>query len=751
MSTQFPERLTIPAYPAKAAYITAAAQATIPEQGMSVMENFLTSTDGTVHRVRGANRWGQLLVVPAATADVGIIWRAEDTYGSYYTSFGTLAADEAYENYWHMRCDYPSMGSSFVKRGRKILTGETTTSRKMAIRVIYRVGEVTTTAAFTTPMFTLNDPTNGDTYHFGVSTAGLYYVNNASTAVAISGTSAAAHTGWHTLEIRVDMAAKTYSIRLDETVLVSAGTSLTTPGADLSGTWFAVSAFASGSGVSDIYVDSIIMAAGDNSYAAPFTGVSPKQIMEWSIDQSDTTRVTHILVTAGQDVWVDDYMQGTWRFLRRVGTGSITRLTRYRDKVIMFNNTSAPLSWDGHKLVTQLGAPQVEFGVEHQGKLFAAGDPLHPSRVYYTVTNNETLWHTEEAPNPSIVQEAGYFDVPSRQKVTGLAGDFYGNLIIWTDRGVGKLDATTDDTGTYIGAYAPYYGDAGLVGPLARILVDNDYWYLSNRGLHTIETTNRYGDVITQTATRPIKDFWFPEGLTGNALNLPAMTQSQLAFNANEGRIYVPVAMSSDAEPSRVLVFDLEVKQWVGSFTFGGTACSLVNIQSPLRPTLMFGKSTGAVCYFQPVGGSLQNYDGTYSAATLTSGWISGRSVEVLDRPDLPHFSDTSKTWKELLLQLYPRGAHSITVSTECNNMPIDSASQSTNVYAETTLDNDFILDDSVQGLLGDHEIPATLRIPLSARGQWFRFSISATSDNDLALLGWGLDFTPGQRARSGE
>lgn len=747
MAQTFPQRLTIPAYPAKAALMTAGAHATLPEQAMTTMENFLTATDGTVHRVRGANKWGQLLVVPSPLADVGIIWRAEDSYGSY-TLTANAVLNQADENYWHMRVDYPTASSGIIKRGRKVLVGESTTSRKAAIRVIYRVGEVTSSTAFCTPIFEICDPTNNNAYYFGVNTTGLYFVNSGATATAIAGTSAAANTGWHALEIRVDMAANTYSIRLDDVVLVSAGTGLSTPGVDAAGIWFAAIAYALIAGTTDMYVDSIMYAVGNSSYAEPFVGMSPKQIMDWSIEQDEQTHTTHILATTGPHVWVDDYMQGTWRFLRQVGQGSITRLCRYRNKLIMFNNTSAPVSWDGHSVITQLGAPTCAFGAEHQGKLFAAGDPLHPSRVYYTQTGNENGWHTEEAPNPSLVQEAGYFDVPSRQKVTGLVGDFYGNLIIWTDRGVGKLEAFTDDTGTYIGAYAPYYGDAGLVGPLGFVQVDNDVWYLSGRGLHTLETTQRYGDVITQTATRPIKDFWFPEGLTGNALNLPAMALSQLAYNPNEGRIYVPIAMSSDAEPSRVLVFDLEVKQWVGSFTFGGTACALVNLQSPTRPTLMFGKSTGAVCYFQPAGGTLLNYDGTYLPATLRSGWLTGRTVEVLDRPDLPHFTDTRKTWKELILQVYPRGNHSITVSTECNNLPIDSASQALNVYGEGTLDETFFLDDS---LVGDHEIPAVIRIPLSTAGQWFRFSISVSNENDLALLGWGLDFTPGQRARSGE
>lgn len=747
---QFPQRITIPAYPAKAALMTAGAHATLPEPAMTIMDNFLTSTDGTVNRVRGARKWGQLLVSPSPLADVGLIWRAEDTYGTYRASFGTLVLDEAFEHYWHMRAEFAT-SASYVQRGRKRLPGETTSSRKIAVRMVYRVGEVASMTAFATPMLQIIDPTNSDTYAFGIGSTGMYYINGTPTAVAIAGTSAAAHTGWHTLEIRIDMAAKTYLIYLDDTALVAAGTGLITYGADTTGTWFNVGAFALPSGTSDIYVDSVMMAAGNASYAAPFVGVSPKQIMDWSIEQDEQTHTAHMMAATGPYVWADDYMQGTWRFLRQVGTGSITRLCKYRDKIIMFNNTASPVSWDGHKLLTQLGGPPAAFGAEHQGKLFAAGDPLHPSRVYYTQTNVENGWHTEEAPNPLLVLEAGYFDVPSRQKVTGLAGDFYGNLVIWTDRGVGKLQAATDPVLGYQGSYVPYYGDAGLAGPLAFTAVDNDIWYLSRRGLHTLETTDRYGDLITQTASRPIKDFWFPEGLTGNMLNLPAMALVQLAYNPNEGRIYVPIALSSDAEPSRVLVFDLEVKQWVGSFTFGGTACALVQVQSPARPTLMFGKSTGAVCYFEPAGGTLLNYDGTYVPAVLQSGWIAGRSVEVLDRPDLPHFSDTSKTFKELLLQAYPTGNHQITVATEINNAVPTSKDYRTNAYSEPTLDETFLLDDPVIGMLGDHEVPAVVRVPVAQRGQWFRFKITATENNDFHLLGWGLDFTPGQRARSGE
>ena len=749
MANQFPQRITIPAFPARSTLVTAGAHAVLPEITMTQMDNFLTGSDGVVRKVRGAVRWGQKLCVPASNADVGIIWRAEDTYGTFFESFGTTVLDEAYENYWHMRAEFAT-SASYVRRGRKRLVGESTTSRKAALRMVYRVGQVTTTAAFTTPTIFINDSTNNDTYVFGIGSAGLFYLNNLAVAVPIAGTSAAAHTGWHTLEIRLDMAAKTYSIYLDDALLASGG-SLTSPGSDTSLTWFMVATYALVAGTSDMYVDSVMYAVGNSSYAAPFTGMSPKQILDWSFEQDTTSRTAHIVATTGPHVWVDDYMQGTWKYLRQVGTGGTTRVARYRNKLIMFNDSTSAIAWDGHKLLTTLPSPTVAFGTEHTGKLFAAGDPLHPSRVYYTQTNNETGWHTEEAPNPSIAAEAGYFDVPGRFKVMGMLGNFYGNLVIWTDHGVGRLNASFDGSGNYVGEWIPYYGDSDLAGPLAIAQVGNDVWHLTERGLDTIQTTDRYGDLISETPSRPIKDYWFPDGMTGNYLNIPAMAYSQMAYNPNEGRVYVPIALASDAEPSRVLVFDLELKQWVGSFTFGGTAAALVALQSPTRPTMMFGKSTGEVFYFQPASGSTLNYDGTYSTGILRSSLLAGRAVEVLDRPDLPHFSPVEKTWKELVLQVYPTGEHSITVTTEANNAPAVSKPYSTNVYKEPALDNTFVLDDPVTGALGDHEIPGTFRVPLSQRGQWFRFTITADSFNDLALLGWGLDFASGQRARAGE
>lgn len=140
---------------------------------------------------------------------------------------------------------------------------------------------------------------------------------------------------------------------------------------------------------------------------------------------------------------------------------------------VICNGRTAPVKFDGTGISNLGGSPPVAAFVElHNERLFMAGNPSNPDRVYYSESFNPQSWNVEI--------ESGYIDLPSWdggriKEIKSLFGD----LVVFKDYGLYRI------YGTYPGEFGveKISSNVGCINKETIAFNGETCYFLNHQGL----------------------------------------------------------------------------------------------------------------------------------------------------------------------------------------------------------------------------------------------------------------------------
>jgi len=146
----------------------------------------------------------------------------------------------------------------------------------------------------------------------------------------------------------------------------------------------------------------------------------------------------------------------------------------------------------------------------HLNRLFTGGLSTAPSAVNFTAANN--IFDSTGTDTGGFTVNQGDGD-----QVVGISQPFYGSIYIWKGPQFGSVYQLSGATAATF-ALAEVAHGAPLLNPKALVSTPTDIYWLSNYGVHSLQTTVKFGNVEQAFLSLPIQKLWREGGLTRNDL-----------------------------------------------------------------------------------------------------------------------------------------------------------------------------------------------------------------------------------------
>ena len=139
----------------------------------------------------------------------------------------------------------------------------------------------------------------------------------------------------------------------------------------------------------------------------------------------------------------------------------------------------------------------------HKNRLWVAGDESNPSRLYWSGLLNDEVWTTGDTGD---FFDSGYVDIDPDDGgiITGIGPSFHGELIVYKTTGIYRIQGDTFDDFVM----TQITKAIGGVGHQAIQNVGNDQYFVSPYGVHSLETTIRFGDLENAFLSSDIRKLW---------------------------------------------------------------------------------------------------------------------------------------------------------------------------------------------------------------------------------------------------
>jgi hypothetical protein len=244
-------------------------------------------------------------------------------------------------------------------------------------------------------------------------------------------------------------------------------------------------------------------------------------------------------------------------------------------------------------------APYMKYLQVHGNRVWGAGDPDYPSRLYFSGLLNEEIWNYGS--NVQSFDDAGYININSEdgEEIKAIGYPYKNLLPVYKERSIHYITGTTPIYGTQ-GTFArvPMIKSLGCVSHRAIANVNNDQYFISKRGVHSLLTTEKYGDLETAFLSREIQDIW-DRDVNINSLKLAMMVNNEPHDRVD---LLLPFfALNADGQtPNRMLSLHYGLGReafpegmWSGPHTMTGWSMGMVQFTGAPRPLLVVGSSDG--------------------------------------------------------------------------------------------------------------------------------------------------------------
>jgi hypothetical protein len=378
-------------------------------------------------------------------------------------------------------------------------------------------------------------------------------------------------------------------------------------------------------------------------------------------------------------------------------------------------------------------APNVRFCSEYKGRLWAGGDSRFPSRVYFSGDRHPNEWFSPEtdADGQETVDEvldAGYIAIPTKdgERVTALYGGMYDSLIIFTDRACYRVTGSEPSNDRGDGFRLETISESvAAFSPECVVRVGNELWTASEHGIASIESTNKFGDLLTEKTSFAVQDIFSDSGFEYRRLDTQKVDRCSLVYQRSSNTVMFGYPRIGDREATELMVFNTYLNKWYGPWDVEHTSIATITTDYPLKQSVAYGTSLGEILYF----GAFEDPD---SELKILSPIITGRSID-------PRFEVMTKTWGNMRLIINPTGLFDITVRWKVEGEPFKQKTYKLSSNSSSHIGDLFTVQ---QSSIGSREDIQLINVPLDVRGRGLKYEITSSAPS-VALLGMEIDFTP--------
>ncbi len=225
------------------------------------------------------------------------------------------------------------------------------------------------------------------------------------------------------------------------------------------------------------------------------------------LDVGGTVTQHFVLVTAAGEIYLDN-LDGTASAITGTATPGSDPIPVFcvaEDTLTLwFSTNSTPLKYTGSGNVEALGGspPTGRGAVYHLGRLWAWGANSNPSRLYYSAFGNIEDWSGGDT--GSIDVQAGDGD-----RIIG-AISFREKLFVFKGPRIGSIHIISGTAPTGSDGFSRHRFNKGI--PLqthnSLLEIGNDVLFMSNRGIHSLAATEKFGSFAGKEETRFLKKFF---------------------------------------------------------------------------------------------------------------------------------------------------------------------------------------------------------------------------------------------------
>lgn len=150
-----------------------------------------------------------------------------------------------------------------------------------------------------------------------------------------------------------------------------------------------------------------------------------------------------------------------------------------------------------------VGSPPGTMLRVHRNRLWVMGDHSNPSRIYWSGLLNENVWTLEESGD---FVDSGFEDIdPEDGGIgSGIGPSFHGQLIVYKTTGIYRIVGSNFSDF----AMAEITKAIGCASHHTIQNVGNDQYFVSPYGVHSLLTTEKFGDYEDEFLSRDIRHLW---------------------------------------------------------------------------------------------------------------------------------------------------------------------------------------------------------------------------------------------------
>ena len=307
----------------------------------------------------------------------------------------------------------------------------------------------------------------------------------------------------------------------------------------------------------------------------------------WRFSTSTGAWTQKFVATGGTQIWKDD-IDGTWDSLVTswgTNTSNSNIILAQNFAVFCNDNNDTPRTWD-QTTVTTLGGtpPNFAFGTYHLRRLFVAGQRANPSQVDYSAAGNIETWGG--ADTGELI-----FDDDDGDKIMAISQPFRTRLYVFKGPHRGSIHHITGTTASDF-ARAKLFEGLACVSTKSVVTTPNDIFWASRSGIHSLQATDKFGDVEEAFISRQIQSEW--RALSQTDARLGAIVGFYHPFRNIVGWC---VPASGASTNTRIFVYNVALGLWsIWAFSGFNPACARVLLTpSTTIPRLYLGNYTGRV------------------------------------------------------------------------------------------------------------------------------------------------------------
>ena len=269
-------------------------------------------------------------------------------------------------------------------------------------------------------------------------------------------------------------------------------------------------------------------------------------------------------------------------------------ITIAQDMAVISDGVVQPVAYDSSTTTLRVPTtgsnwPKFSSCTYHLGRLFTAGLSTAPSDVRYFAADN--MFDSTGSDTGTLPVERGDGD-----RVIGISRPFYGSVYVFKGPQQGSVHQISGQTPATFTRVQVAHG-APLLDPHGLVSTPTDIYWLSEYGIHSLQTTVKFGNVEQAFLSLPIQRLW-RDGL----INRGDLRNSQGFWNPTRnivGWLVTPAGQSGQGGRSWILVYNYALSDpkpggkkfwsiWKLS-GYGAVTCEVMlnpsGIASPFQPT----------------------------------------------------------------------------------------------------------------------------------------------------------------------